>query len=87
MVETHKCGLFVDPKDPGDLANKIIYLKENPEIVTSMGEQSRKLAETTYDKSILCHQFASLVDQLSIHKPIGTDHSLSAEQNLSSEKA
>lgn len=64
LVEIHECGLFVDPKNPQDLANKIIYLKENPEIAKKMGLNSRKLAETKYDKSILCREFADVVKKI-----------------------
>ena len=66
MVEDNNCGLFVNPENPMDLAEKIIFLRENPEIARAMGENSRKLAETTYDKSILCEQFADIVDSLPV---------------------
>ena len=61
LVEDHKCGLFVDPKKPEELALKIKYLKDNPTICKEMGLSSRKLAETKYDKSILCKEFAAVV--------------------------
>lgn len=61
LVENHKCGLFVDPKKPEELASKIVYLKENPTICTKMGLSSRNLAESKYDKSILCKKFAAVV--------------------------
>lgn len=64
MVEDHRCGVFTDPKNPKDLANKVIWLKENPDECKEMGLNSRKLAETTYDKSILCREFADVVSGL-----------------------
>lgn len=64
MVEEHNCGVFADPKRPKDLAEKVIWLKENPEKCRIMGLNSRKLAETTYDKSILCREFADVVADL-----------------------
>lgn len=64
MVEEHHCGIFTDPKKPKDLSNKILWLKENPEICKEMGLNSRKLAETTYDKSILCRKFADIILKL-----------------------
>lgn len=66
MVEKHNCGVFSDPKKPEELAAKIRYLKENPSICSEMGINSRKLAETKYDKSILCAEFADVVDGLSL---------------------
>lgn len=62
MVENHSCGLFTDPNNPSDLADKILFLKNNPEIAIEMGKNSRKIAESTYDKSILCKQFAEMVN-------------------------
>lgn len=65
MVETGGCGLYVDPKHSSDLAKNILYLKDNPEIVQEMGENARKLAENKYDKTILCKEFADIVNSIS----------------------
>lgn len=62
IVEEYKCGYYVDPNTPEDLVNKIINLKRNPLVANEMGVNSRKLAETIYDKSILCKQFVEVVE-------------------------
>lgn len=62
MVEEHNCGYYVNPNKPQELADKIIHLKENPETVEKMGENSRILAERVYDKSILTKQFVETVE-------------------------
>ncbi|MFV0224101.1 glycosyltransferase family 4 protein [Empedobacter falsenii] len=62
MVEEHNCGYFVNPNKPQELVDKIIHLKENLNIVEYMGKNSRILAETVYDKSILCKQFVETVE-------------------------
>lgn len=64
MVEEYECGVFVDPKLPKDLADKVLWLRDNPEKCRKMGLNSRKLAETTYDKSILCREFADVISRL-----------------------
>lgn len=64
LVEDHNCGFFVDPKSPQDLASKILYLQKQPEVCKEMGLNSRKLAETKYDKSILCKKFVDVVESL-----------------------
>lgn len=66
MVEKYNCGVFVDPQSPKDLATHIIKLKNNPKLCEVMGLNSRKLAETKYDKSILCKEFANLVKELKL---------------------
>ncbi len=65
MVERYECGIFVNPKNPKDLANQIVYLKENPKLCEKMGLNARKLAETKYDKSILCKEFANVIASIS----------------------
>lgn len=64
IVEKYNCGYYVNPKDPQDLVNKLLYLKENPKKIIEMGQESRKLAENKYDKTILCQEFADIVNKL-----------------------
>ena len=66
LVEEHECGIFVDPESPQDFADKLLDLKESPQLRKKMGINSRKLAETEYDKSILCEKFASVVNSIKI---------------------
>lgn len=63
MVEKHKCGFYVNPNEPQDLADKINYLKSNPEELKIMSRNSRILAEKTYDKSLLCLKFVEVVER------------------------
>src|SRR5690606_30996644 len=62
LVETENCGYFVDPKKPQELAEKITFLYQNPEIALEMGRNARRLAERKYDKALLCMQFGDVVD-------------------------
>lgn len=62
MVETHNCGVFVDPTNVQDLADKLLMLQADPSAVEGYGRNARALAETVYDKSILCRQFADVVN-------------------------
>ena len=64
LVETYRCGAYVDPEYPEALAEKILYLKGRPEECREMGKNARLLAETKYDKSILCAQFGDLIQTL-----------------------
>lgn len=62
IVEKHSCGFFVNPSKPEELVERILFLKQNPAITAEMGAKSRWLAENQYDKSILCRQFANVVE-------------------------
>ena len=64
MLEKHRCGFYVNPNNPKELADKILFLKNHPEIVEEMGKNSRNLAEIVYDKSILCRKFVVTVEAL-----------------------
>jgi len=62
IAEEYSCGYYVNPNKPQELVDKILFLKEHPEVVEEMGQKSRKLAETVYDKSILCKQFVKTIE-------------------------
>lgn len=64
MVEHHACGLYADVTKPEHLVQQILLLKKDPELKKQLGDNGRKLAESTFDKSILCKQFSELVWQL-----------------------
>ena len=66
MVEKYKCGFYVNPNNPNDLVEKIKLLQNNLDKVNVMGENSRKLALTKYDKSILSKQFVGVIESLNI---------------------
>ncbi len=66
MVEEHNCGVYVDGENPDDMVQKIRFLKKNPEIIADMGKNARILAETEYDKSILCKKFVDVIDSLNL---------------------
>lgn len=68
MIENNKCGMFVDPKNPKDLAKNILSLNANPKTCKEMGLNARRLAETKYDKSILCKEFTDVVASLDLNK-------------------
>lgn len=63
IAEKYHCGFYVNPNRPEELAQKVLYLKDNPELVKEMGQNARKLAETVYDKSILCKKFVEVIEQ------------------------
>lgn len=62
LVEKENCGFYVDPNKPQQLVDKIKLLQQSPELITEMGENSRKLAENVYDKDILCNQVVSVIE-------------------------
>jgi glycosyltransferase involved in cell wall biosynthesis len=66
LVEEHQCGFYVNPNNPKELVDKILFLKNNLSIMLRMGEASRQIAETKYDKKILCKEYLDLVENLKV---------------------
>lgn len=66
IAEEYSCGFYVNPKDPQDLVNRILFLQASPETVSEMGFRSRKLAEEVYDKTLLCKQFVETIGNLNL---------------------
>ncbi|WGK64713.1 glycosyltransferase family 4 protein [Croceiramulus getboli] len=70
MILENECGFYVNPNHPEELKDLIISIKNDDALLDKLGRNSRKLAETTYDKSILCNKFADVISStlLSIEK-------------------
>ncbi len=56
IVTTNNCGVFVEPDNASDFADKAIYLRDNPEKCIEFGKNSRKLAENTFSRDILSNK-------------------------------
>lgn len=63
IAEEYNCGYYVNPQKPQELKERILYLKDNPNLVKDMGENARRLAETKYDKSILSKEFVEVIEK------------------------
>jgi glycosyltransferase involved in cell wall biosynthesis len=64
LVEKHSCGFYVNPNIPIELVNKLKELKDNIKMMKSMSNNGRLLAETVYDKSILCNEFLKVINKV-----------------------
>lgn len=61
MVESNKCGFYVNPQDPNDLIEKINILKKDKKLFETFSKNSRHLAENKYDKSLLTKEIVSVI--------------------------
>jgi glycosyltransferase involved in cell wall biosynthesis len=60
LIETIGCGLVHRSNDASDLAAKIHYLQENPELGKSMGEKGRKAVLEIYNTEVQGKQIIEL---------------------------
>lgn len=63
IAENYNCGYYVNPNEPQELVDKVLYLKHHPELVKEMGVNARELADNKYDKSILCKEFVEVIEK------------------------
>ncbi len=63
IVEGQSCGAFVNPENPNELVDLLLRWKDEPILLKEMGMNGRKLAESTYDKSILTKKFVNTVEK------------------------
>lgn len=64
MVEQGNCGFYVDPEKPEELADKLIEVKDNKELLGTWGKNARKLSIEKYDRNILTAQVADVVEKV-----------------------
>ena len=62
LVNDHNCGIYVNTNEPGECANSIKELSTDPVRVKTMADNARFLAETVYDKSILCPKVVQIIE-------------------------
>jgi glycosyltransferase involved in cell wall biosynthesis len=56
LVERNEAGVFVRPADPADLAEKVAWLRDHPEIAQRYGRNARALAEHDFDRDRLAER-------------------------------
>lgn len=66
LVEANQCGYYVSPQKPKELAELLMNLKNDTEVLETMGKNSRVLAETLYDKSILAKEFVNVINKQNV---------------------
>jgi len=64
MTEEVGCGVFVDPGDPKDLADKVLMLTNNSEMRHQMGEKGQKIAWQKYDRKALAADVLSIFEEV-----------------------
>lgn len=62
LVEKEHCGFYVDPDNPHDFVEKLLYYKDNKEILKLWGENARRLSIEVFDKNILSAKVADVIE-------------------------
>ncbi|MCS6908261.1 MAG: glycosyltransferase family 4 protein [Anaerolineales bacterium] len=64
VVEEHRAGLAVPPGDPRTLAEAVLYLAQNRELVREMGRNGQRAIQTQFDRKKLAEAFLGLFVEL-----------------------
>jgi glycosyltransferase involved in cell wall biosynthesis len=59
-IETHMCGVYVNPNQPTDFTKKIIPFLSDKKLLENYQQASRKLAEAKYSRALLSKKFTQL---------------------------
>ena len=64
FLEHHRVGYTLDPNDPDQLANKLIWMKDNPEEAGEMGRAGLVIAKQFFDKDYLANKMLNILKRV-----------------------
>jgi glycosyltransferase involved in cell wall biosynthesis len=64
FLEEHKVGYTLDADDADGLANLLIEVSANPDVLKSMGQRAKIIAAERFDKDILSQQMLSVLQDV-----------------------
>ena len=70
LVEKEDCGFFVDPEKPGELAAKLLEVKDDAALLSRWSDHARRLSLEVFDKDILSAKVADILEQVEKSKHV-----------------
>jgi glycosyltransferase involved in cell wall biosynthesis len=64
FVEENNCGVVFNSEDSSDLAEKIEYLMNNPDICKELGKNGKKAVENKYNTEVFKKNLLDLYNTL-----------------------
>lgn len=64
MIKENYCGLVVEPNNPEEFAEALVFLADHPEERRIMGHNSRKLAELEFSRDKLADKFIRFLEKI-----------------------
>jgi len=64
VVEDAQCGIFCQPGDPQDMAEKVLFLYHHPEKSRQMGKNGRNYLSRHFDRQAIAQKMADLIEQM-----------------------
>jgi glycosyltransferase involved in cell wall biosynthesis len=63
LVERNEAGVYARHGDPADLADKVTFLRDHPELVKRYGENARRLAEREFSRDLLAERALGVLER------------------------
>jgi glycosyltransferase involved in cell wall biosynthesis len=63
LVESNEAGLYVRAGDERDLAEKVVWLRDNPDEAARMGLNARALAERQFSRDELASRALAVLEE------------------------
>ncbi|MCU0340931.1 MAG: glycosyltransferase family 4 protein [Spirosomaceae bacterium] len=64
LVETAQAGVYVEPENPEDFAQKVLFYLQNLELVKQHGQNGYRYAKANFDREKLAEQYLQAFTQL-----------------------
>jgi glycosyltransferase involved in cell wall biosynthesis len=84
LIERSQGGLVVEPENPEDLAEKLLQLREAPELCRQLGENGRSYVASHYNRQAIAERFEMLMREFS---PISSIRAMKAKPKGPSEQS
>lgn len=68
MICEDGTGVFADPKDPSDLAQKVVFWAERPDEAKKVGQCARQTAFAKYDRKIIANKLIETFESICSQK-------------------
>lgn len=66
LIESAQAGLFVEPENPSDCKEKILFYMNNPSILVEHGENGYRYAKSNFDRNVLANDYIKELNEIRI---------------------
>jgi len=64
LLEKEECGFTVSPEKPGEMASKLLELRDSEELRNRLSSNSLRVAQTDFDKKMLANKMIDRIQEI-----------------------